>query len=239
MATLSEVRAKVRDRADIVGETKRYPNEELDVYINDSYKDLYMRLTRASLLREERSFDIAADGSASYNVPLDHMSTLAVFFEGSGDHYRRLRHHDFRDRPFGADNAVTGEAGTYREAKLNGRKQIELFPRPGAGTYVLSYVPEPELLEDDDDSLDAVLDWDEYVVICAAIKALRKEDSDTSMLERDRAEKLDEIVAAANAQNMSETARVRDTRMRRGGHFSDGECWDAASYRWYRNGDDF
>lgn len=237
MATLSEIRSKVRDRADIVAETARYPDSELLVYINDSYRELYGLLLKHSLLREELSQSITADGSATYNVTAGHFATLAVFKEES-QHYRRLSRGSFRDRPHGSTNAITGEAGTYRIAKVSGTKTIELFPRPQSGTYVHVYVPEVTALSADGDVVDDVLGWDEYIVIDAAIKVLRKENSETSMLENDKFNMMVRIETEAESQDMAESLQVANTR--RGYHYGgDYGLQDAASFRWYRNGDDF
>jgi hypothetical protein len=234
MPTLAQIREKVRQRADIQNEKKRYPDSELDRYINDSYKELYATLVRHSLIREEAQQRITADGSVAYNLEDNHYSTLGVFKEESR-HYRRLRKHSHRHRPHGAQEAINGEAFRYRIAKSGGVKRIELVPRPQNGVYVLVYVP---ILADltEEDEMDAVLSYDEYVVIDAAIKALRKENSDTSNLMSEKAAIEVRIIAAAEAEEMTEAYTIARSR-RRHDHFTIAA--DPANFRWYLNGDDY
>lgn len=237
MATLLEIRDKVRQRADIQKETARYPDSELNQYINDSYKKLYGILVRHNLHRDESSQTINADGSATYDLPADHFSTMAIFKE-EGDYYRRLRKHGFRDRPHGGTETITGEAVTYRIARVAGTKTVEMFPRPTDGVYIHTYVPILADLSADTDTLDSILAWDEFVVIDAAIKCLRKENSDTTELKRDLAEEFGKITADAAAVELAESIKVERTRRR--GRYGDGSRHsDSADFRWYRRGDDW
>lgn len=60
---------------------------------------------------------------------------------------------------------------------------INLIPTPAGGQYVrLWYIPRMTQLLKDSDVLDGVSGWTEYVIVDAAIKALEKEESDTSAL---------------------------------------------------------
>lgn len=237
MATLLEIRDKVRQRSDVQAETKRYPDAELNKYINDSYKELYGLLVQHSLMRDEASDSISADGSATYTVPADHYATLGVFKE-ENDYYRRLGRHTFRGRPHGAAQAITGEATSYRIAKVAGAKTIELYPRSGSGTYIHAYIPVPTDLAADGDTLDSVLGWDEYVVIDAAIKVLRKEESDTRDLKADKFEIMARIEMEAEAQEMAQSLTVANTRPRISS-ITEGALFDSADYRWYMNGNDY
>jgi hypothetical protein len=230
MATLLEIRDKVRQRADIQRETARYPDVELDKYINDSYKKLYGILVRNRLHRDEANQTITADGSATYDLPADHFATVGVFKQ-EDEYYRRLKKFDQRMRPHGATSAVTGEAGKYRIARVAGTKTIELYPRPQDGVYIHSYAPILADLSADTDTLESVLSWDEYVVIDASIKALRKENTDTRELKSDLMEVYSQIVADAAAEELSETYKVERTRTRRGDYIDSADFW------WCRDGD--
>lgn len=61
--------------------------------------------------------------------------------------------------------------------------QIEFIPTPSAGQFLrMWYIPRLSEPLKDTDLLDGVSGWTEYVVVDAAIKALEKEESDTSAL---------------------------------------------------------
>jgi len=232
MATLLEIRNKVRQRADIQAETARYPDSELNQYINDSRNELFGILVKHSLIRDEATQTITSDGSATYNVDAAHYATLAVFKQ-ENEYYRRLRRHTFRDRPFGASSTLDGEPNTYRIATVSGQKSIEFYPKPDSGdTYLLAYIPRPTDLSDDSDTLDDVLGWDEYVVVDAVIKCLRKEDTNTDELKMDKADLLARIEQEAEAQEMSEAYIIANVRT-----VEDYLPPDTRAFFWGYNGD--
>jgi hypothetical protein len=226
MATLAELREEVRQRADIQAETARYPDSELNGYINRSYKELYGLLARHSLVRDEKVQTITADGSASYAAPTDHFATLAFFYE-TDEAYIPLHRHTFRDRPMGAAKSIEGYGQAYRVTKLAGTKTLELYPRPSSGTYLHVYVPVPATLVADDDAVDGTMGWEEYIVIDVAIKCLRKEGSSTGELRADKAEIKARIEEEADAQEMAQSLTVASTRR----HGDYRRPFDPADYR--------
>jgi len=212
MATLSDIRDRVRQRADIENETARYPDSEVNQYINDSYKELFTLLQRYGLVRTEKTQTITADGSTSYAVSSDYFATLKVFYQ-DGTTLVSLRRHEFKNRPFDF-SGTTGQASSYRVAHNGTSLNIELVPKPGSGTYLHTYIPVPADLSDDSDTIDSVMGWDEFIVIDAAIKALVKEDSDTSQLMIERERIMARIEAESAMREMAETHSITDTRRR-------------------------
>lgn len=78
---------------------------------------------------------------------------------------------------------------------------IEFIPTPSGSQYIrLWYIPRMEQLLKDTDILDGVSGWSEYIIVDAAIKALEKEESDTSLL---------------MAQKQMLKARIEETAMNR------------------------
>ena len=62
-------------------------------------------------------------------------------------------------------------------------------------------------------ALDAVADkWREFIVVDTAIKMLGKEESDTSLLERRRANLEKRINEAAAARDVGRSMRIQDVR---------------------------
>lgn len=233
MATLLEIRDRCYQRADRINETQRYPNSEVDQYINDSYKELWAILVRHSLIIPEAQDTITADGSSSYDAPSDWFATLTVWRQEGSDQYYRLKRHNGRNRPFGTASTTTGSAYSYRTINESTSgvlsKQIELYPLPQTGTYIHVYVPIPATLALDADSLDSVLGWDEYIVNDVAIKMLLRENSEVGQFMQIKSLVLQRIRDEAEMQEMTEAYNIEDTRTR----FTP----DPGDYRWARDGD--
>lgn len=203
--TLETLISRIRQRADQehVGSTQ-VTDATITRLINTSYAELYGYLIRASLNMVESVAEITADGSDNYELPTDFYSIISVF-RVEGDQRVRLERHSNRHR-LGANPA--GDATSYRI--INSR--IEFYPRPGGGDYEVTYVPEPGELVDDDDTVDGVLGWEEYLVVDCAIKILDAEESDTTVHRQDRERLLARIQDDAAAAEMNESWRVETDR---------------------------
>lgn len=69
----------------------------------------------------------------------------------------------------------------------------------------------------DTDILDGVNGWEEYVTIDAAIKALRKEESDTSILMAEKAAMMKRILDSAPNRDAGQPDFISNTRNASGG----------------------
>lgn len=200
----------VRDRADIKRETARYPDAELNRYINASNRKLHSILVRYGLVRDEAVYTISVDGSASYAMPTDHFKTLKVWYLRCGSPCF-LERSTFQSRPHAAESAITGQAEEYHVAKSSGLRTVELWPRPASGTYLLSYVQKLSDLALDSDELVSSLGYDdEFVVLDSAIKCLSKEGSKTTDLERHLAVLTAQIIEDAQSQEEDDSYVIRD-----------------------------
>lgn len=66
--------------------------------------------------------------------------------------------------------------------RIMGNK-LRFIPTPSAGQYItVHYIPRVTTLLQDTDVADGVNGWTEYIIVDAAIRALEKEESDTSVL---------------------------------------------------------
>lgn len=102
------------------------------------------------------------------------------------------------------------DTGRPREQFL-AQGNIVLRPTPDAAyTVRVSYVPTRALMVVDADTLDGVSGWEEYVVVDAAIKALNKEESDSSALNYEKAALLSRIESAAERRDEGQPRRVVD-----------------------------
>ncbi len=182
-------------------------NIEVDDLINTAYKELYGHLIRHGMHRSESTLTITADGSATYSMESDFWAVLSVHFVDAGGHFFELRRHDHRHRP---DTSWNSDAQTYRIIGSS----IELSPIPLTGTYSVRYVPVPPTLTNDDDTVDGVLGWEEYVVLVVAAKLLQKEGSNdqANPLRQDAQMLLQRIQDESQAAELNETNTVVNTR---------------------------
>ncbi len=92
--------------------------------------------------------------------------------------------------------------------------KIEFIPTPSASQYMrLIYIPRMTmLLQDTDITTAGVSGWLDYVIVDAAIKALAKEESDTSVLMAQKAALMKRIEAASMNRDVGQPDKISDTR---------------------------
>lgn len=213
MATLLEIKTDVYQRANMEydssaqDEDRFVTDAELTRLINQGYKELYGYLIRHGMHRAETIEEIEADGSISYGLPDDFFALITVHYV-EDDYSILLTRHDHRTRP--REDLGGVPAQTYR---LIGNT-IVFDPVPEAGTYEVRYVPVPGNMADDDDTMDSVLGWEEYVVLYAAAKLLQKEGSTNAAaaLKADMRELMVRIQDEAQAAELSEGTVVQNVR---------------------------
>jgi len=102
-------------------------------------------------------------------------------------------------------------------------KYIEFIPVPSGNQLIrLRYFPRlTMLLADSDITTSGISGWLEYVIVDAAIKALTKEESDTTALKMDKALLKQRIEAGAKNRDAGQPDTIQDTRSG-GGGFNQG-----------------
>lgn len=96
--------------------------------------------------------------------------------------------------------------------RLNG-SNILFQPTPAAGiTIQLWYIPRLTELVNPTDVLDGISGWTEYIIVDAAIKALVKEESETTALMLDKAALEKRINSTAEGRDVGFPQRVSDTQ---------------------------
>lgn len=213
MATLSSIRDRCLQRSNMqydegTDDADRFvTNVEVNDLINTGYRELYGHLIRHGMHRSESTLTITADGSATYQMESDFWAVLSVHAVDDSGHYTELRRHDHRHRP---DTSWNSDAQTYRIVGSS----IELSPIPLTGTYSVRYVPVPPTLSEDDDTIDGVLGWEEYVVLYVAMKLLQKEGSHdmANQLKPDMTLLLQRIQDESQAAELNETNVVMNSR---------------------------
>jgi hypothetical protein len=237
-ATLGAIRLLAQQRADMVNSSFVTPAEWL-TYINGSWARLYGLITEtfgADYYAPERfQFQTSGtsdtyplpDGSARYTAPDG--STAKAFFKllgvevqatGTPTGWVSLKPFRMAERNQAGVPGVPARRPKYRLAKSS----LWLRPLPMGGlTLQVLYAPRYAALVLDTDLLDGVNGWEEFVALDAARKALAKEESDTSGVEREIADLLARIQHEADNRDEGEPAVVADVQ--RGGIDLADEWW--------------
>lgn len=215
MATLAEIRTaalQLAGREVDAGnedEDRFVTNVEVDRWINAAVKELFGLLTRHGMHPDETTESVTADGSATYTLPLNTWAILSVHAVTTDGYRTRLGRHSPRYVPNPND---TGDAQSYR---VIGRRTLELAPAPESGTYEVRYAAIPATLTDDDDELDGVLGWEEYVITWVARKILMKEGSNLADVDNTLIDLRMRIQDEAQAYEMTEGNVVFNVRNER------------------------
>lgn len=200
--TLAQIRLEAQRRADMEN-SEFLSTTEWNDNINSSCEELY------DLLIQKYGDDyfvaspqtITTDGVNNlFSLPSDFYKLIAVdqLLSAQGSAYHPVERFNVGDRGEGFCQGAV----------------------PPAGKIVrLTYIPRFTELVNDTDTADGISGWLEYVIVDAAMKALVKEESDTSALEV-RKDKLTQRIESAaenrDAGNPQTVVDVYSQRRRRG-----------------------
>lgn len=221
--SLSQIRLLAQQRADRVG-SQFVTLPEWNVYINQSAYELYDLLVTVyedyflapSLLitTDGLSEGVTLPDGSNYDSAPGLYKLMGVDFgvAGQGSGFIPLRKFNFIDRNNYPYPQLTSPSFCYPMYRQMG-DQLLLTPQATAGQILrLWYIPKLRQLLRDTDVLDGVSGWTEYVVVDAAIKALTKEESDTSSLMLEKAALIQRINASASNRDAGMPDTVSDTR---------------------------
>lgn len=224
--TLAQLRTAAKRRADMENSTF-VSDVEWNTYISASYGELYALLVNSGFDFFESTQTITTDGTnASYALPADFGWCKGVDYVL--DSQRKidlalLQYHERNLFPVSAGKAIA-----YRVAGSN----VTLYPRPPSGqSYILNYIPVPADLTTDGQTVDGVSGWEELIVLDAAIKALSKEESDTTHLERERERIRKRIQDESSMREINNPKRVVDVTQTLNNAELNG---DPANWRYWR-----
>lgn len=196
--TLAELRSQARDRADMTN-SNFVSDSELTAMINSSVAelhDIFIAGGESDYYLLSSTFSTVA-GTETYALPTGFYKLRGVDVL-SGSEWVSARPFNFNERntsSFAASNVDF----RYRMAGSN----ILLSPVPtNQVTVKLWYTPVATKLVADNDTLNDLNQFSEYVVVDAAIKMLLKEESDVSVLlatKADLRKRIENMVANRDA----------------------------------------
>lgn len=109
-------------------------------------------------------------------------------------------------------SSVTGHATTYRMRMYGNEIHADFYPTPQTGeVYLITYLSAPTPLTATNQSVALPMGWEERLVLGMARRALIKEESSTSEIEKLIREMDSQIEQLCWNRQMAEQARVRNT----------------------------
>lgn len=210
--TLAQLRDAVRQRSDME-RTQFIKDPELTAYINGSYGELYDILVSRfeDYYSEQVSFSLAS-GVSTYALPADFYKMRGLDYQVSApDDWETVR-----PLPFGERNTRNRTVNRliYGVRPINYRilgGSLKFFPESQAdGSYRMFYIPRFTPLAADGDVMGDVLDFEEYVIVDAAIKCVVKEESDPQALMLQKQQLRERIQAMASNRDAGDPERITD-----------------------------
>lgn len=203
--SLGEMRTSAMQRADRLGsnfvtvpEWNSYLNQamyELYDLLITAYED-YFKAPSASFQVNGTSFIYALpdgltpffddNGSPFVAKPFYKLLGMDLAVNTANNGYVTINKYNFVDRnTFVYPNTASTIYGVFNLRYRIMGSNVEFIPTPSGNQKIrIQYIPRlPKLLADSDLTTTGISDWNEYIILKAAILALTKEESDTSRLE--------------------------------------------------------
>jgi len=207
--TLAQLKQRVRERADMVY-SLFVSDEELQRYISSSFADFYDQVVKVyadHYVDDPVSFSIASGNTHTIDENFYKLKGVD-FLDGS--EWVEVRSFNFNER----NSTQQGDRLRRYHPKLRYRlvgNKLRFIPTDQAiGSYRYWYVPLYTPLEDDDDEMDGLNGWEEYIVIDAAIKCLLKEETSVKELIALRQEWKEIIAESAQNRDAGESESITD-----------------------------
>lgn len=222
---LSTLRSRARTRADMV-KSRAVTDAELDVFINSAASELHDLIVQVNQDWRLSSDEITTtSGEDTYDLPEDFylLRGVDLVTGSSPSDIVQLHRFEWEDRGKYTTDYPLVTARAAVEAfryTIQGSLSIVFRPVPKAGQTVrLWYIPVMAALVEDDDELEGVNGWEEFVVVEAAIQMLQKVERDDRPLQVRKEMLRQRILRMATPRDMSEPQRM-------GGRTGEAEPWE-------------
>lgn len=206
--TLLQIRDRVLARVDDKN-ASFFVAAEVNPIISAVYAELYDLLVKSGMAYFESTQTITTSGTpvaTRYAVPADHYGSLAVDYQRATDDFIEVPMFEFAER-----NAFPPSGAPYALGWRLVAGFIELLPRPASGqVYRHTYIPAPADLTADNNTIDGVSGWEEYIVLGTAIKCLEREESATAHLVAQQLAIRERIESAAQNRLFGQPRRIVD-----------------------------
>lgn len=191
---------------------------ELDRYLNEAIAELYdFRVSANPRLFASNGPQLESAGDYSWTLPNDFRQLVSVHIYDSGNYYVAEPADISEYAELAArDNTFVHDAKyQLREEFGTGTVELYLFPRiSNASNIGYTYVKQAPQLETDTDEFHGTLDELQFIETAAAVKMLRKEESDTTALEAERSALWSRITNTTKDADLGAPRTVRNVRRR-------------------------
>lgn len=209
--TLLELRTQARQRANM--ERSQFVSDaEFNTYINLSGAELHdILIQKFGNDYYSNSSNITLANQPSYALPSDFYKVLGVDLVLDASNSVALKKFEFADRNM-KNYYYVSDHDTLPQYKVTG-DAIYFIPQNNHSgkTVVFWYIPVYTKLLTDTDVLKGFNGWEDYIVVDAAIKALVKEESDTSELFKIKNDLLRRIEAASENRDSAHPHKMVQT----------------------------
>lgn len=231
--TLGQTRLAAQQRADLVNSGFITP-QEWNSYITQSYFELYDLLVEAYQdyylaapamfltngndnaypIPDGITTFLTPTGSSFVPKPLYKLNGVDVGLSNNNNAWFTLQKFNWNDRnKFVYPQLNSTILGVFNMSYRLMGSNIEFIPVPSANQFVrLWYIPRLAQPLADNDILDGISGWTEYVIIDAAIKAMQKEESDCSVLGMQKADIVKRIEDAAANRDVGSADTINNNR---------------------------
>ncbi len=231
--TLGQIRLAAKQRSDLVN-SGFVTDQEWNSYITQSafelydllveaYQDYYlapiaMFLTNgnnnAYPLPDGITTFLQPDGSTFVPKPFYKMNGVDVGLSNNNNAWFTVQKFNWNDRnKFVYPQLNSTILGVFNMSYRVMGNNLEFIPVPSANQFVrLWYVPRMSQPLADNDILDGISGWTEYVIIDAAIKAMQKEESDCQVLGIQKADIIKRIEDAAANRDIGQADTITNNR---------------------------
>lgn len=232
--SLGELRQRGKEAADRTN-SNFLTVPEWNFNINQSARELYDLLItvyedyfvapRLSFQTDGTSYQYALPNGANYDEAPAFYKLFGVDLglDSSTNAWITLKKFDFIQRNSYVYPQITSSfLGVFNlQYRLIGN-YIHFIPIPSSGQPVgLWYFPRLATLLQDTDHFDQISGWAEYIIVDSAIKALRKEESDVSVLMAQKQELIKRINDSAVNRDAGQPDKISDTRRYASGGWND------------------
>ncbi|MES1988076.1 MAG: hypothetical protein V4440_08615 [Pseudomonadota bacterium] len=232
--SLGELRQRSKEAADRTN-SNFLTLPEWNFNINQSARELYDLLItvyedyfvapRLSFQTDGTSYQYILPNGANYSSAPAFYKLFGVDLglDSSSNAWITLKKFDFIQRNSYVYPQITSSfLGVFNlQYRLVGN-YIHFIPIPSSGQPVgLWYFPRLPTLLQDTDHFDQISGWAEYIIVDAAIKALRKEESDTQVLMAQKQALIKRINDSAVNRDAGQPDKISDTRRYASGGWND------------------
>ncbi len=218
--TLGELRSQAKDRADMVN-SSFISDTNWDNYLNREASELYDLLVGSfeDYFVKTGNLRLVAT-QESYDLPSDFYKMAKVFWKGPNNRRWRLRRFAMEEMDYYDEYySPLGTYSRYLRYRILGPK-IYFMPDPvEAGDVELFYIPQFVPMKNENQKLSfniPAMGWDDVIIAGAAARALKKEESDPSMLLMEKAQAIENVKNSASDRDAGEPAHVADVEDRFG-----------------------